>query len=1139
MTHPALRVQVLGGFSIDYGGSPVVLRPERAQSLLAYLMLRKGTAQRRAHLAALLWPDSSDAQARTNLRKLVLEIRRALPQAEQYLEVDAATLAWRAKAPYTADVEEFERAAAEASPASLERAVACYRGDLLPGCYEEWVLSERERLRRLYTGVLERLVAVLESRRAYSDAIAYGRQLLDQDPLREATYQLLMRLYAQMGDRAGALHVYHTCATALQRELGVEPSALTRSAYERLLSGEAERVPPPMPAAPRLVGREREWERIRSAWAEASSGRAHVVLLAGEAGIGKTRLADEVLEWAARQGVATAVARCFGAEGRLAYAPVAMLLRSRPLPPLAEPWRREIARVLPELAAERGHPSGAAPPLTEGWQRRRLFEAMARALLAHRPLVAVVDDLQWCDPDSLEWLHYLTRHEDAEHVLLVATVRSAPRPDRTAERTFASWRHDGRLTEIEIAPLDAPATAILAGAASGVPPDDSVAERIFRVTGGNPLFVVELARAGWTRPGAPLDGALPPRVRAVIESRLAGLSPQACDAAAVAAVIGRPFTFRFLARVAGGEEAPLVEAVDELWQSRVLRESGTDTYAFSHDAVREVVYGRLSRHHRAWLHGRTAEALVHEHSPAVEAPSGEIATHFDLSGAQAQAVPYYRRAAQAARNIYANELAAGYYERLVAITAGSDRIDALCALGDVWQLTGRSAQAAGAYRRALELAEQIADQAAQARCRTALGRVLVLFRGAYEEALVHLESAGAVFRLRGDRAGLADVVWHMGIAHWYQGNYEQALDCYAEMRRLASEAGDRGRIAEAVGHAGLVYDDLGDHARALACFEEHLAIARDLGDRASMARAMGNVGTALQRQGRHAEALAWFAESWRTASAIGAERSMAIAAGNAALVYHAGGETAQAIRYGLWALARSVDIGDEWHASVAAGNVARGLMLQGQYADAERLLAAAVAVGRRLGAPYHLCKHLAWQAEVALARGSPADARPLATEALRVAQRAGRRDIQLTTGVLLVQLQVALGEASVPAAVAELDRLRDAWPAPADRALLHDAAWQLDRTLDDHREAAAALYRAAYETHPVAEYRARYRELTGDSLPSLPPLPRADDLEQAVRSSAALDAVLAALERLVAEAEERSGTPGDTPDVPRREPHGS
>jgi AAA ATPase domain/Bacterial transcriptional activator domain len=188
-------------------------------------------------------------------------------------------------------------------------------------------------------------------------------------------YRTLMRLYALQGDRVGALRTFHECATVLQRELEVEPSAATREEYERLLHVEASPLAPA--AAPPLVGRADEWEQLQTIWRAAKNSKPQWVLITGEAGIGKTRLAEEFLHWAARQGL-TCVSVCAYPDQSLAFSSAAALLRAIGLPPLDPIWLTELARLMPEIAL--AHPELTAPaPLTESWQHLRLYEALARA----------------------------------------------------------------------------------------------------------------------------------------------------------------------------------------------------------------------------------------------------------------------------------------------------------------------------------------------------------------------------------------------------------------------------------------------------------------------------------------------------------------------------------------------------------------------------------------------------------------------------------------------------------------------------------------------------------------------------------------------------------------------------------------
>jgi DNA-binding SARP family transcriptional activator len=239
---PILRIRLLGGFELRHKGERVPpLGSARAESLLAYLVLHRAAPQPRQHLAFLLWPDSTEAQARTNLRHLLHTLRHALPDADRFLDVTPRTLQWRSDAACQFDVTDFletlSRAGENGSAdvAVLRDAIELYAGDLLEGCYDEWLLGEREQLRERYLDALERLARLLADCGHHAEAVPYAERLVRHDPLREDAYRLLMRLHDAGGDRARALRVYHVCAATLERELGVEPSAVTRAAYEALV----------------------------------------------------------------------------------------------------------------------------------------------------------------------------------------------------------------------------------------------------------------------------------------------------------------------------------------------------------------------------------------------------------------------------------------------------------------------------------------------------------------------------------------------------------------------------------------------------------------------------------------------------------------------------------------------------------------------------------------------------------------------------------------------------------------------------------------------------------------------------------------------------------------------------------------
>ncbi len=678
-----LHLTLLGQFSLLVDRRPVgMTAPARLPELLTYLVLHPQPHARR-DIAFLLWPDTSEAQAQANLRKLVYQLRVALPEVAARLQIDARRLHWQPDAAVTCDFPLFTAALARVAQAvtdgdeadrrlALQQAVALYGGDLLRSSDVEWILPLREQLRRTFFATLEGLILLLESRGEYAAAIEAAHRLVAEDPLHEASYRYLMRLYATRGDRADALHVYHTCATVLQRELRVDPSPTTHAVYEALLTSDASVPQPAVPqliAEPGLVGRRTEWAQLQAAWSAARTGRPRLLLLVGDAGIGKTRLTVEFIEWVARQGCATATAHCYAAEQGLAYATVVAWLRALHGIALVAPWQQELVRLLPELGDGTLPPD---PPAAGGQQQ--LFEALARALLTTQPCLYFVDDLQWCDPESLTWLHFLLHFDSQAQVLIVGTLRPEEvGADHPLQALLTSQARAGRLHEIALGPLDAAETTRLATELATHEIAADAATRLYRETEGNPLLVVEMVRAalepsavGVLRLARPprSTSALPPRVQALLQARLAPLSAEAREVVNLAAVIGREFSLAMLARAGRWDEEALVRALDELWQRRIIRERGDDAYDFSHDKLREIAYVSLGLARRRMLHRQVAQTLIALPAGVGAGVTG-AAAHFERAGLPAEAVRYYQQAGAEALRVFAPATAIAALERAI------------------------------------------------------------------------------------------------------------------------------------------------------------------------------------------------------------------------------------------------------------------------------------------------------------------------------------------------------------------------------------------------------------------------------------------------------------------------------------------
>jgi DNA-binding SARP family transcriptional activator/tetratricopeptide (TPR) repeat protein len=882
-----LHVSLLGEQSITGGGGDGAgsrTRSSRSVALVAFLVVHAGSAQPRQRIAGLFWPESTDAQALTNLRRELHQLRQVLGD-EPSLVVTQADLCWRDTGTCRVDLRVFstEREAALAAAAigddegvlaHAASALAEYRGDLLPGGYEDWLLAARSEIERQCVGLCDLLGETRVRSGDLAGAVDVARRRIQLQPLEEVGYRSLMQLQADLGDRAGAISTYHHCASVLERELGVAPDAATRKAFQRLVAharpveGSPAAVEPPVrrpgPAAAQLIGRSAELGLLQDAWRAAVAGRRSLAMVRGGAGVGKTRLVTEVAEMARLQGAVVASTQCFGTSGRLALAPVADWLRNPAVQSAAatlDPaWRAEVGRLVP---AE-GHEGRTAGPraMADAWQRHRFFEGLARALIAvGRPLLLVLDNVQWCDQETLAFITFCLGLADGAQLLVAGTLRDDSLDDDPELMDWAvRMRATGLLTELSLGPLEAADTAQLARAISGQPLAGADADLLHATTGGFPLYIIEAARGTTADPGGtPLPVG---DLAAVLRKRFEQVSPAARDVAGLAAAVGTNFSLDLLTEASDLEADTVVEAVDELWRLRIMHEFG-DGYDFSHDMLRETAYSQVSPPKRWLMHRRVAQGLELLHADDTDVVAAQLAEQYARGGRGDRALAYYRRAADVAASRFAHaeairlhrealaivrhlpegrdrdrqELAVleaiaspltaryGYaspdlqqaVERSIALAESLGRKDsALTGLAGLWTsrfVQGRTADGYQVAKRALALVDPGSEQSSPAHF--AVGGSAVSL-GMPAEGVRHLELAarlasGAESLSIGTRPDVHGTAW-AAHAHWLLGNDDDALSACDGAIRLARSIDHPFCLAVALAYGSITYQMRGDMA---------------------------------------------------------------------------------------------------------------------------------------------------------------------------------------------------------------------------------------------------------------------------------------------------------------------------------------
>lgn len=513
-----LTVTLYGQADTTWNGASIDLLRRQTRALFYYLAVQAEPIARE-QLCFLFWPDIADATARRNLTRLLTHLRRALPTPDLLVTTpDAVSLNAGIVVSDAVTFERYLRQADRQKDAQLlKQAVDLYRGPFLsgfsfPDCaeYDNWLADKRRAFERQY---LQALTTIIDHAAAQQDlraAIDYAHRYLKHDELDETVHRRLIELYAAAGDRINVERQFEACTTILERELGVDPLPETRAAYEAAL---AERpVPTPHPVPPLawatlpgldlpLVGRDDALAQLEDCYHKARAGSGSVVLISGEAGIGKSRLLQE---FATRWETEALVLAGAGQPGEqaLPYLPVTQVLRrgihlSKGALHVDPIWLAEASLVLPELRAL--HPHLPAPMQTDPQSARtRLFEALTRITLGlgqtGRPLLLCFDDLHWTDSATLDWVAYLAHSIRKSRILLIGTFRQEE-PDSVAPLRHHLLRQ-GSLSELMLKGLDTSDVHQLLCHVGEFPNNrDLLARRLQLVTGGNAFFLTEMVRA--------------------------------------------------------------------------------------------------------------------------------------------------------------------------------------------------------------------------------------------------------------------------------------------------------------------------------------------------------------------------------------------------------------------------------------------------------------------------------------------------------------------------------------------------------------------------------------------------------------------------------------------------------------------
>jgi DNA-binding SARP family transcriptional activator len=725
------------GVVLDLGG-------QKQRALLALLLLDANRVVSTDRLIEALWGERPTPTARKALQVYVSQLRKLL--GPERVETKTPGYLLRVE-PGELDLTLFEQFQAEDR---LEEALALWRGrPLAEFAYEGFAQAQIARLEELRLVCLEERIERDLARGKHAAVVAELEALTKEHPLRERLVaQLLLALY-RSGRQAEALERYQVARHAFVDELGIEPELRLRDLHQQILRQDARldlaAVEPPRDTSRGpLVGREHELQELIAALDDAFAGRGRLVLLVGEPGIGKSRLADELIGRARARAARVLIGRCWEAGGAPAYWPWVQslrgLIRDGPSEVRAQlgAGAIEIAQLLPELRDV--FPDLAQPATTPepDVARFRLFEAVSAYLggvARDRPLVVVLDDLHAADEPSLLLLRFLSRHLGDSRFLLVGTYRDVdPTVRDPLAATLAELAREPVTQRIELHGLGAMDIARYIELNTGTAPADEVVATIYSETEGNPLFVGEVVRLlasegsiGDLDSRALSSLGIPQGVREVIGRRISRLSADCAATLTLAAVLGREFDLTALEHLSGRHGDALLDVLDEAVAARVLAPvpGARGRLRFAHALIRETLYDQLTSVRKGQFHSRAGAALEALYGDAREPHLAELAYHFfeGAPGGDAErAVRYARQAGEHALALLAYEEGARFFQlALQALDLEhtpelAERCDLLLALGDALAKSGNTPEAKATLLEAAERARAagLSDRLARA-----------------------------------------------------------------------------------------------------------------------------------------------------------------------------------------------------------------------------------------------------------------------------------------------------------------------------------------------------------------------------------------------------------------------------------------
>jgi DNA-binding SARP family transcriptional activator/Flp pilus assembly protein TadD len=850
-----LSIKLLGSPQVLDDQTPIHISRRKNRAILYYLAANPAPLSRE-HLLIFFWPDHERSSGQQILRTTLHDLRKVL--GTDLLVVDEnITLSTEVNI----DARKFEAIKSPLMPelTQLASILELYRGDFLENFdlpdssdFENWQILQAQYYRRLYIQGITHLSQIYSEMGDYLKALSALEKALLIDPLQEDLQRSALRLHYLAGDRTGAIRRYEMLCKLLDDEMGVPPMAETRETYQAIITDSLPMPEVHLPTTIRplilrgisksqpdipFTGRTEELQKLQ----DLSKGLSNrLILIEGEAGIGKTRLADEYI------GQTQAIVLCGAGhelEQGLPYQPIIDALRSLSNHPtwpnlrssiqMADLWKIETSRLMPGLFPHLVSTMTGEDVTTEARLREGINQLLRAISLQHQ-VIFYLDDIQWADASTMALLGYLLREPVCPSITFLASSRPAA-PRSPLAMLMHTLTRENRLARIPLTRLTAEDilsfSSHFSASASG-----PLAEWLNRNGEGTPYFLVELIRyareKGFLTPDGQVEvdalsqsPVVPATIYSIFQSHLSELSDAARRVLDAAVAVGRDFELEVCIRASGLSETAAMDGLDELINSGLVDPLDDKRFTFHHSLIMEVAYREIGEARHRLIHRQVAEAIKNIYHNRIDSVAGLLAWHYGEGYAPNLAAPFAFRAGQQAARLAAWREAIGFYEQaLVGEHSPKQMGNIYLALAHACMQVGEPSKAADVYRLAVDLAHGAEQSRQREKARLGLAQAY-LVQGRYEEVLSIVQQVLAAHE--SGFAAEAELIW--GTALSLEGvDLKQASEHlqYAEQQLYSMGKPDPTGLSHIKFEQGSLAAQQGDLEKAATLYREALTVSQ-------------------------------------------------------------------------------------------------------------------------------------------------------------------------------------------------------------------------------------------------------------------------------------------------------------------------